>query len=52
MLFDIQSFNFTYLFPVDSLLKQNKQMTNVIWNLAPKELKLYNNRNNIKYPYS
>ena len=44
MLFDIQSFNFTYkLLYKDSLLKKKKkkkkkQITNILWNLAPKEL--------------
>ena len=38
-LFDIQIFNFTYkFFSIDSLLKKEKQTTNVVWNLAPKEL--------------
>ena len=38
-LFDIQSFNFTYkLLLKRYFFKKEKQTTNVVWNLAPKEL--------------
>ena len=39
MLFDIQSFNFAYkLLSNDSLFFKKRQKTNVVWNLAPKDL--------------
>ena len=38
-LFDIQSFNFTYkLLFKRKFVKKEKQTTNVVWNLAPKDL--------------